>query len=106
MSVIEITGMSVARSVCTALIECYPDEPFMLMEAGIEPQPWTVRLVPDVDELRVTAFGERTAIAIIRVPYPPGPKVMMIGNRDFCQQVAEAGEHAVNVLNAAREGGV
>ncbi len=103
MAVIEIRGNEIARCVCTALIECCPDEPFVLVEPGAPATPLTVALAPCEDALRIVAYGDSGGYPMElgrrTIPYGDGPRILLLGE-EFCQQVADRAEDVLAMLTA------
>lgn len=103
MAVIEIRGSEIAHCVCSALIECCPDAPFVIAEPDAARRPLTVELTPGDDVLSIVAYGDSGGypmeIGRRNVDYGDGPRILLLGE-EFCRRVADEAESVLGMLTA------
>jgi hypothetical protein len=107
MAVIEIRAREIAQCLCTALIECCPDEPIVIADGTHPPRNWSVEVNPTDHEISIKAYGSGASWSALlgdfSVPYPHGPKILML-DEAYCAEVAEAAERAVAALATPKGG--
>lgn len=106
MAVIEINAREIAQCLCGALIECCPNEPIAIVDGTQPPRAWTVEVNPTEEEISIKAYGATVSswpqlLGDFAVPYPPGPKILML-DEEYCTKVARAAERAVAAIEVAR----
>jgi len=104
MTKIEIRGVDIARCVVQALIQETPGYPFVLDGTYNIASPWFVLFTPCMDNLAVGVFGPHGSMPVVEttVPYPDGPRIVMLGE-EFCEAVVQAADQMMDALTEARD---